>query len=127
MEITAASKEQDTGSEQINKALQQLEKVIQQNASASEEMASTTEELTGQSDQLMSALGFFRTGEDASAHTARAATPKAARPTDSAAVKTNKPNGHGAALSGGKTTAKSGVALKMKDKGDSLDKEFERF
>ena len=46
-EITAASKEQDTGAEQINKALQQLEQVIQQNASASEEMASTTEELTG--------------------------------------------------------------------------------
>jgi methyl-accepting chemotaxis protein len=62
-EITAASKEQDAGSEQINKALQQLEKVIQQNASAAEEMASTTEELTGQSDQLMSALGFFRTRE----------------------------------------------------------------
>ena len=64
-EITAASKEQDTGAEQINKALQQLEKVIQQNASAAEEMASTTEELTGQSDQLVSALGFFRTGDDA--------------------------------------------------------------
>ena len=61
-EITAASKEQDTGAEQINKALQQLEQVIQQNASASEEMASTTEELTGQSDQLVSALSFFRTG-----------------------------------------------------------------
>jgi len=41
-EISAASKEQDTGAEQINQALQQLEKVIQQNASASEEMASTT-------------------------------------------------------------------------------------
>ncbi len=45
-EIAAASKEQDTGAEQINKALVQLEKVIQQNASASEEMASTTEELS---------------------------------------------------------------------------------
>ncbi len=63
-EITAASKEQDTGAEQINKALQQLEKVIQQNASASEEMASTTEELTGQSDQLVSALSFFHTGDE---------------------------------------------------------------
>ncbi|MGA9415326.1 MAG: methyl-accepting chemotaxis protein, partial [Terriglobales bacterium] len=63
-EIAAASKEQDTGAEQINKALVQLEKVIQQNASASEEMASTTEELTSQSEQLVSALGFFRTGED---------------------------------------------------------------
>ena len=62
-EITAASKEQDCGSEQINKALQQLEKVIQQNASAAEEMASTTEELTGQSEQLVGALGFFRTAD----------------------------------------------------------------
>ncbi|MGA7441029.1 MAG: methyl-accepting chemotaxis protein, partial [Candidatus Sulfotelmatobacter sp.] len=61
-EIAAASKEQDTGAEQINKALVQLEKVIQQNASASEEMASTTEELSSQSEQLVSALAFFRTG-----------------------------------------------------------------
>ena len=59
-EISAASKEQDTGAEQINKALQQLEQVIQQNASAAEEMASTTEELTGQSEQLVSALSFFQ-------------------------------------------------------------------
>jgi methyl-accepting chemotaxis protein len=62
-EITAASKEQDVGSEQINKALQQLERVIQQNASAAEEMSSTTQQLTGQADQLMSAIGFFRTAE----------------------------------------------------------------
>jgi methyl-accepting chemotaxis protein len=33
-EISVASKKQDTGAEQINKALQQLEQVIQQNASA---------------------------------------------------------------------------------------------
>jgi hypothetical protein len=30
-------------------------------------------------------------------------------------------------VSSNKTTAKSGVALKLKDKGDNLDKEFERF
>ncbi len=51
-EISAASNEQDTGAEQINKALQQLEKVIQQNASASEEIASTTG-CSGQSDPLL--------------------------------------------------------------------------
>ena len=45
-EINAASKEQDTGAEQINKAIQQLDQVIQQNASAAEEMASTSEELS---------------------------------------------------------------------------------
>ena len=125
-EITAASKEQDTGAEQINKALQQLEKVIQQNASASEEMASTTEELTGQSDQLVSALGFFRTGDDAPARAPR--TPaKFARTSDNVSPKPHKTEGHAAPPSATKTTAKPGVALKLKDKGDNLDKEFERF
>jgi len=124
-EITAASKEQDTGAEQINKALQQLEKVIQQNASASEEMASTTEELTGQSDQLVSALGFFRTGNDAPVHAARPAAAKPARPVEPA--RPARTDGHSSPGSSGKTTAKSGVALKLKDKSDNLDKEFERF
>jgi len=120
-EISAASKEQDTGAEQINKALQQLEKVIQQNASASEEMASTTEELTGQSDQLVSALGFFRTGEEGRAP-GRAATAKP-KQGDAAPAKGVKPNGHAAS----KATSKAGVNLRLKDKGDELDKEFERY
>ena len=114
-EITAASKEQDTGSEQINKALQQLEKVIQQNASAAEEMASTTEELTGQSEQLMSALGFFRTGETNEAHAARPAGKPAASLTKLRdAVSQGAPK-------------KAGVSLKMREVGDRIDKEFERF
>ncbi|HNW34210.1 MAG TPA: methyl-accepting chemotaxis protein, partial [Candidatus Ozemobacteraceae bacterium] len=44
-EISAASHEQTTGVEQINKAIQQLDQVIQQNAGASEELASTAEEM----------------------------------------------------------------------------------
>lgn len=59
-EITAASKEQDTGAEQINKAIQQLDHVIQQNASASEEMASTSEELSSQAEQLSDAISYFK-------------------------------------------------------------------
>ncbi len=59
-EITASSKEQDTGAEQINKAIQQLDQVIQQNASASEEMASTSEELSSQAEQLSDAVSFFK-------------------------------------------------------------------
>ena len=58
-EISASSKEQDSGAEQINKAIQQLDQVIQQNASAAEEMASTTEELSGQAEQLKSTIAFF--------------------------------------------------------------------
>ncbi|MDD2852302.1 MAG: methyl-accepting chemotaxis protein [Desulfuromonadaceae bacterium] len=60
LEITASSKEQDSGAEQINKAIQQLDSVIQQNASASEEMASTSEELASQADQLKDTISFFR-------------------------------------------------------------------
>jgi len=58
-EISASSKEQDTGAEQINKAIQQLDQVIQQNASAAEEMASTTEELSSQAEQLKATIAFF--------------------------------------------------------------------
>ena len=123
-EITAASKEQDTGAEQINKALQQLEKVIQQNASASEEMAATTEELTAQSDQLVSALSFFRTEEGGHTSTSRTAATKPTSRAETAPRKTSKPNGHAAPAS---ATPKAGVHLKLKDKADDLDKEFERF
>ena len=142
-EITAASKEQDTGAEQINIALQQLEQVIQQNASASEEMASTTEELTGQSDQLVSALSFFRTGDESRLSGARSGAPAPANPIDAEPVKANghdpssmhfevasgkasKSNGrgHGAAV---KTAVKAGVTLRLKDKHDDLDGEFERY
>ncbi len=126
-EITAASKEQDTGAEQINKALMQLEKVIQQNATASEEMASTTEELSSQSDQLMSALGFFRTGEDGHVQSARPTQARTLRNTDAAPPRAQRPNGHDAAATAAKKSEKGGFNLKLKDKGDHLDKEFERF
>jgi len=58
-EISASSKEQDAGADQINRAIQQLDQVIQQNASAAEEMASTTEELAGQAEQLKTTIAFF--------------------------------------------------------------------
>ncbi len=70
-EISASSKEQDSGAEQINQAIQQLDQVIQQNAGAAEEMASTTEELSSQAEQLKSTIAFFtletdgRRGKDA--------------------------------------------------------------
>jgi methyl-accepting chemotaxis protein len=120
-EITAASKEQDTGAEQINKALQQLEQVIQQNASASEEMAATTEELTGQSDQLVSALSFFHTGDEDSGRARKATPAKSARAVQAAPAKAAKPNGHAGAKAAG------GVSLRLKDKHDDLDGEFERY
>jgi methyl-accepting chemotaxis protein len=132
-EIAAASKEQDTGAEQINKALVELEKVIQQNASASEEMASTTEELSSQSDQLVSALAFFHTGEEGHTAAVRTAVAKPAKHVEAAPVRVAKPNGHTAPHAAKAMAAKAGagVNLRLKDKdkekADDLDKEFERF
>jgi methyl-accepting chemotaxis protein len=124
-EISAASKEQDTGAEQINKALQQLEQVIQQNASASEEMASTTEELTGQSDQLVSALSFFHTGDEGGGPARKLNGAKASRTQNPAPPRAQHVNAHGAA--GLKTSPKGGVNLRLNDKHDEVDTEFERY
>jgi methyl-accepting chemotaxis protein len=69
-EISAACREQDIGSGQINQAIQQLDQVTQQNAAASEEVSATSEELTAQAEQLQSTISYFRI--DA----AQAATPE---------------------------------------------------
>lgn len=62
-EINAASAEQTSGADQINKALSQLDQVIQQNASASEELASMAEELSSQAEQLQATVSFFKIDE----------------------------------------------------------------
>ena len=122
-EITAASKEQDTGAEQINKALQQLEGVIQQNASAAEEMASTTEELTGQSEQLVSALAFFQTGDEGEGPRRGSKPPRPAHPTPARPARAAQ----AAAPARAAAKAAGGVKLRMGDKHDAVDGEFERY
>lgn len=62
-EISAASKEQNTGATQINRAIQQLDNVTQQNSAISEEMAATAEELAGQAEMLQHTIAFFKTDE----------------------------------------------------------------
>jgi hypothetical protein len=89
-------------------------------------MASTTEELTGQSDQLMSALGFFKTGDQPSGRAARAAAPRAARPAAASAPRASAASS-GGAVSARSTSKGGGVSLKMGDSADNLDKDYERF
>ena len=125
-EIAAASKEQDIGAEQINKALMQLEKVIQQNASASEEMASTTEQLSSQSEQLVSALTFFRTADDEQPSAMHSGSSRASRPAP--VTRVAKPVGRSVpAILKTNLKAAGGISLRLKDKGDDLDKGFERY
>jgi methyl-accepting chemotaxis protein len=59
-EISASSREQTIGVEQINQALLQLDQVVQRNASSSEELASMAEELSGRAESTREIIAFFR-------------------------------------------------------------------
>jgi methyl-accepting chemotaxis protein len=62
-EISVASREQTSGTDQISNAIQQLNQVVQQNAGATEEIATTAEELAAQAEQLKTTIAFFRVAE----------------------------------------------------------------
>lgn len=115
-EISASSKEQDAGADQVNRAIQQLDQVIQQNASAAEQMASTTEELAGQAEQLKQTIAFF----SIDTHGIQRALPH--KPTQHAAPK--QMVAHHAA----KPAKAGGVHIDLGHKGkDHLDDAFEKF
>jgi methyl-accepting chemotaxis protein len=65
-EISAASIEQSSGTNQINTAMNQMSQITQQNASASEELAATAEEMTSQAEQLNDLMSFFNIGQSQS-------------------------------------------------------------
>jgi methyl-accepting chemotaxis protein len=58
-EIAAASREQATGIEQVNKAVTQMDQVTQGNASQTEELSGTAEGLSGQAAQLQALVAQF--------------------------------------------------------------------
>jgi len=60
-EISAATREQNIGAEQINDAIRDLDQVIQQNAAAAEEAARTSEGLAEQSREMQQVVGQFTT------------------------------------------------------------------
>jgi len=53
-EISAASREQSEGIEQINRAVVEMDKVVQQNAAGAEESASSAAEMSSQADNMQS-------------------------------------------------------------------------
>jgi methyl-accepting chemotaxis protein len=63
-EIAAASKEQLTGIEQVNKAVSQMDRVTQNNASQTEEMNGTAASLLQHAEQLSEAVARFRLSEE---------------------------------------------------------------
>ncbi len=100
-EVSAASQEQATGVNQVNKAMGQMDQVTQRNASAAEELSSTAEELASQAEALQELMQFFkvddldgRAGDRPSGakrgsgliHGRTAAAPPTRKPTVAAAV-----------------------------------------
>ncbi|WP_026607114.1 HAMP domain-containing methyl-accepting chemotaxis protein [Methylocapsa acidiphila] len=125
-EITAACREQDVGSSQINQAIQQLDKVTQQNASASEQVSATSEELASQAEQLQSTIAYFRIDAhgaqsdaalDRSLSQLRATAAAMARPTGA------KKKAQAAAPA---RAAKGGFAFELNARDDHDDGEFRR-
>lgn len=88
-EIAAASQEQSTGIEQVNKAIMQMDEVTQQNAALVEEAASASESLDEQAKGLDDLMTFFKVGEEEMRQTAaprRAAAPRKAAPAQKGAA-----------------------------------------
>jgi len=129
-EITAACREQDVGSSQINQAIQQLDKVGQQNASASEQVSSTSEELASQAEQLQSTIAYF--------HIDHGAKGQAAAPIDRAVNQLRSKAAHMAAAErparkpqakparAMKAAGGGGFAFDMNDGEDDRDADFQR-
>ncbi len=122
-EISAASKEQDSGAEQINKAIQQLDQVIQQNASASEEMASTAEELAAQAERLQHSIAFFRISDTQGYE--QQSSPAIRKQVKKAKVAQIPQPVKGEQLPMRKVANASGTMLDLGD--DRVDNDFERF
>jgi methyl-accepting chemotaxis protein len=128
-EISASSKEQASGADQINSSIQQLNSVIQQNAGSAEEMASTAQELSSQADQLLETVGFFTIVSTRPAIKSAAprplTSPAALAPMARLAASGTQPAAHHA-------TRPSGATLDLgrhgsRGNGDSRDGEFEKF
>ncbi len=128
-EITASSKEQSGGADQINGAIQQLNQVVQQNAGAAEEMASTAEELTIQAGQLQNAVVFFKIeGLDRTAlqEMARKAVKPATRVQIAPVAKKAENTAKQVAASAG-ARVHLDLSHAGNGKGDRRDAEFEKF
>ena len=63
-EIAAASQEQASGIDEVNKAIMQMDELTQQNASLVEEAAAASESLGEQADGLSQMISFFNVGGD---------------------------------------------------------------
>ncbi|MEM1383002.1 MAG: methyl-accepting chemotaxis protein [Pseudomonadota bacterium] len=134
-EISAATREQNIGAQQINESIRELDRVIQQNASAADEASATSEGLSSQADDLRGIIRYFDLG-DGTDREAPEVEDDRLRPRKSAgapALRIPKPT-HGMperasgapAARNGAAANGNGFALDMTD-GEVSDADFERY
>ncbi|GAK54309.1 methyl-accepting chemotaxis sensory transducer [Candidatus Moduliflexus flocculans] len=122
-EISAASREQHAGAEQINNAIQQLDQVIQQNAMMSDNLATTSETLKVQAEQLQATVGGFRQNDPAQEGKPVEIVPvQAYQEPKALTVKKPQPVGIRLNLPQHKALLNKPAAIS-----DELDQEFEKF
>jgi len=132
-EISASSKEQANGADQINQAIQELNNVIQQNSSAAEEMSSTAQELSSQAEELRNSISFFKlrgSGQETKATVAAHALVHARRELH-LATRRHRTGGNGGNGPSGRpelvSSAPRATYQGGNGNGDGRDHEFERF
>ncbi|MFO1008930.1 MAG: methyl-accepting chemotaxis protein [Planctomycetota bacterium] len=79
-EIAAASQEQATGVDQVNRAVTQMDQVVQQNAGQASELAQTASSLSAQATSLQELVARFQLAASTQAAAPRAPMPKPEAP-----------------------------------------------
>jgi methyl-accepting chemotaxis protein len=120
-DIAAASAEQATGIEQVNKALTQMDEVTQQNSALVEENAATAKTLEQQAKAMSDEVGVFRVDEGEVERPV--AAPKRTVATAPAPAKAAAPK-RAAALNGGGPVGRMQAALATAVRNDPDWKEF---
>jgi methyl-accepting chemotaxis protein len=130
-EITASSKEQSVGADQISRSVQQLDQVIQHNASSAEELAATSEQLSAQADLMKSMISFFRAPEGDAGKTGENRALPAQRNRRAEDRAKDRPGGPKRLGRGGKTKGrKEGFTYDLGEvagEADEEDKDFEPY
>jgi methyl-accepting chemotaxis protein len=116
-DISFASREQNSGVDQINNAIQGLNQVVQQSAASAEEMASSSEELSAQAAVLKELVEYFEVGNK------KIEANKGTKRTQ----QSNKKHVANQTSNVNPASSKTSQSLKINLKNDHLDNEFEKY
>ncbi len=75
-EISVASREQDIGADEINKAIQQLDQTVQRSASSAEGLVTSASQLTSQAEEQRENMSFFVLAENSASKNRSSTTGK---------------------------------------------------